>query len=367
MATINLDRKEFIKVINIGGAFAAKTRVMPILNCVKVKIANGYITVVSTDNENAISKKMPIQDGDLQITFCVDYKDISSYIKLITDDTITLEVVNDKEIEIKRKNGEITLPLSNINDFPKIKTEEYAVKITVDSAIINNWIVEGRGFLDNTDIRSTMGGIYFYNKDGEFGCCATDSRVLYTDNVNLDINTQFEFVLNRNALKAVCDACMDNDTIDIKIGDKNITFIGNNISVSARVIEGKYPNFKAVLPKDNNIEVKIDRPQLTNAINRLKIGASQEMIKMTVSGMNMEITSNDITKNKKVIENIMVEANGGAVIGFSADNILLAASAITTDNMVFNLKEPNHAAIIREDNEDSNKKILVMPMRLGEE
>ena len=124
---INLDKKEFVKALQIGGSFAGKSKVMPILDCVKIKVGLDKLTIVSTDNENAISKRLNGITSDEEGTFCVNMNDLMSYIKLINADTFEI-ITDDKTAEVKHVKGSFTLPIFSDEDFPTIKPDENSVE-----------------------------------------------------------------------------------------------------------------------------------------------------------------------------------------------------------------------------------------------
>lgn len=364
MTRIELNKKDFIKVLNIGGTFAGRSKLLPILDCVKIKVSNGYLTVVSSDNENAISKKMQISQSDFDLTFCVNFKDISSYVKLVKGDIITL-IVSENEVEVEHEKGNMTLPIMDATEFPSLKSDDDCKTVSISSAIVNNWIVDARNFAGEDQLRPIMSTIYFYCKDGELGCCSSDGHILFTDCVHEE-NEEFNFTLNKGSFKAVCDACQDVEEITIKIGSKNVMFVGDGVSVLARLQDGRFPNFKSVIPVDSPISVKVSKNELVDAINRVKVGANNAscLIKIVVDGMNMEVSSEDIDFNRKAMENIMVESNGSITIGFNANKLLTSLGVINTDNVILKFSDPSRPCVMNEDDKNSNKISLLMPMML---
>lgn len=365
MTTIELNKKEFIKALVVGGSFSGKSKLMPILDCVKIKVSNGNITIVSSDNENAISKKSDIISSDGNLSFCVNYKDISSYVKLINGEKVFLDV-EDSSIKIRHNNGSIDLPIYDSNDFPLLSAEKESVEITLDSYLLNNWIIDSKEFIGDDDLRPVMNSIYLYSKNGELGCCATDSNILFTDNVN-ESNIDFSFMINKNSFKSICDVCSSSEKIIIKIGEKSAMFIGENISVLATLQNGNYPNFKNILTQTSPIEVKISKKEFLDSINRVKLGADNSscLIKIVVSGMNMEVSAQDIDFNRKAVENIMVNANGEITIGFNANRLITSLNSINSENVIMKFTDKSRHCLINEDDEKSNKTVLIMPMILN--
>ena len=364
---IKLEKKEFVKALQVGGSFAGKSKIMPILDCVKIKVGLDKLTIVSTDSENAISKRMNGITSDEEGTFCVNMNDLLSYIKLINSDEIEINV-NGNTAEVKHTKGSFTFPVENDDEFPSIKPDENCVEVSINAALLNNWISDGKNFVASDELRPVMNGLYVYCKENELGCCASDGHALFTDNIEVEGIPDFNFVLNKNAFKPVCDAISNVEEVKLKVGGRNVMFVADGVSVIARAQEGKFPSFKSVIPTDNNIEVKVYRKEILNAITRSSVGASKAsmLTRMKVDGFNLEISSEDLDFNKKAKEYLTVEANGNIVIGFKASLLIQILNSISTDNVVITMKDPTRAAIFKEDNEESNKIYLLMPMMLSE-
>lgn len=367
MIKLELSKKDFLKALQTGGMFAGSCKTLPILDCVKIKVSGDKINIVSTDNENAISKRIAGVKSDEDGTFCVNMKDFSSYIKLIKAETFFITVENGIA-EIKHENGSFSLPVYGDDDFPTMKPDDDSVEFSMDAALLNNWIADGKNFVASDELRPVMNGLYIYCKENELGCCASDGHALFTDNVEVEGMPDFSFILNKNAFKTVCDAMQCVEEVKVKVGTRNVMFVADGVSVIARQIDGRYVNFKAVCPKDNSIEVKVDRKEMLNAIIRSSVGASKAsmLTRMKVDGFNLEISSEDLDFNKEAREYLTVEANGNLAIGFKASLLIQILNSISTDNVVITMKDPSRAAIFKEDNAESEKIYLLMPMMLSE-
>lgn len=365
---IRVNKSEFVKGLLVGGSFAGRTKFLPILDCVKIKVKNGSMVIVSSDNENAISKRIFGVESDGEVSFCAGYKSLLSYVKLIKSEFIDLVVDDEvKNLEVKHDKGSLSLPLSDASEFPSMQPDENAVYISMDSALLNNWIVDGQVFVGNDELRPVMGAIYFYCDKGELGVCSSDGHYMFTDFVSSELE-DFNFMLNKGAFKAVCDVCKDSDIVKVNIGTKNIKFSSDDYFVLVRTIESKYPNFKSVFPKNNPINAKLLKKDLVDAINRCKLGANQTtcLVKLNISSMNLEVSAQDLDFNIKSVENMLVEANGSIVIGFHAEKLLAVLGCIGTEYVNIELSESSRAGLFKEDDENSHKLLLLMPMLLND-
>ena len=363
---ITLDKKEFVKALQVGGSFAGKSKVMPILDCVKIKVGLDKLTIVSTDSENAISKKMEVLESDGNVTFCVNYKDFSSYVKLVSGDVVSL-VVNEKEIEVKHEKGNVTLPLTDAEEFPAFKQDDNFIDFAIDSYVLNNWIVDAANFISDDMLRPQLNGVYIYRRDMEVGCCGTDGHKLFYNHFKDESTDFFEFIINKNSLSSVCNICKSTSSVRMKIGFKNTTFIGENITLLMRNVEGRYPSHKSVIRNDNNISVVVCCNEMKEAIYRCNVsdGKNNSLVKLEIKDDELVLSSQDIDYGVKAIERLGVKSDGEITIGFKSDYLLDILNTINTEKCLIKLKDESKAGIFYEydDNEiSSNKLSLLMPV-----
>lgn len=359
---ITLDRKKFLKALQTGGSFAGKSKVMPILDCVKIKVGLDKLTIVSTDSENAISKRLNGITSDEEGTFCVNMNDLLSYIKLINSDEIEINV-NGNTAEVKHAKGSFTFPIESGDEFPSIKPDDNCVEVSINAALLNNWIADGKNFVASDELRPVMNGLYIYCKENELGCCASDGHALFTDNVKVENVPEFSFILNKNAFKTVCDAIQSVEEVKVKVGTRNIMFVAEGVSVIARQQEGRFPSFKSIISNDNNIIVRADKKQMIDSVLRCTVSENKasNLIKLSFIKNTLNIESEDVDYNKKSIEEIDCEINAEMkCIGFKSTLLIRILNAISTPNVVINMKDPTKAAILKEE-ENNNKIFLLMP------
>ena len=363
---IEVSKKEFVKALQLGGSFAGLSKVLPILECVKIKVATNGITIVSTDNNNAISKRLSGSFHEEEDAFCVNFKDLMSYVKLIPTDSFYIGKEGDV-LTISHDKGNITLPCTSANDFPVIKTDTAPIEAEISSHLLGQWISTGKTFVACDEFRPIMNGLYVFCKEGEIGCCATDGHVLYTDKVESQASAEFDFMLNRAAFRPVLDILDGTETINVRVGAGNVMFVGKDVSVIARKIEGKFPNFMSVIPQNNDINVRLNRKELIDAISRSSVGVSKEsmLARVNVTTSEVEISCEDIDFSKKTIERINADSNGNITIGFKLSNLTEILNSMPAEDVIISMKEPSTAALLVDRKESNNTIYLIMPMLLA--
>lgn len=366
---VEIEKKKFIEALNIGGTFAGNSKALPILDCVKIKVKNAGMNIISSDNENAISKKCEIVSSDFEGDFCVGYKPLMQYVKLVSGDLVEIVLSDDmKMVSIKHKKGSLDLPLMNADEFPLLSVGEVKTEVSIDSALVNNWILDAQRFVDDDMLHPQMEYVYLYRRDGELGCVGSDGHKMFYDHVT-DDGESFEYLISRKSVKSICSAAKTSDTVTFRIGESNVAVVGDGITVISRCINSRYPNHKSVIPKDNSIEVVVNRKDLIESVERCSVGASNLncLIKMIIDGMNMTLCGEDIDFSVSAKEELMVSSNGNISIGLKATYLLDILNIISTTDVAICMKDHTRAALFREYKDGhifSEKICLLMPMML---
>lgn len=368
---IKLNKKDFVKSLQIGGSFAGKSKVLPILECVKIKGKGNTGFIISTDNENAISKMFSFESYGMDFSFCVNYKDLLSYVKLIKDESFIIEYhpSESAQIVISHTKGSTELPVMDASLFPQMKKSGEEKEFTVDAALLNNWIIDGSKFVANDELRPQMNGIFFYFEKGKFGFCASDGTVLCTDSIDFGYNEeeQVHFILNKSAFSPLCASMSNSTEVKVKIGENITTFINNDIVLMSRCIECRYPNFRSVIPATNNIECKAEKDSLIDAISRCKLSSSNtSLLKCKLNTSSIKIESQDIDFSKKSSETVDCTSNGEITIGLNAEKLINSVSCVNSENVILKLSDPSRAILLLDDDTNNNRIILQMPMTLND-
>lgn len=367
---LEIEKNKFLESLSIGGVYAGSSKILPILDCVKIKVRDDSINIISTDNENAISKKCDIISTDFTGDFCVGYKSLMQYVKLISVDKIEIILSEKKDmLSIRHDKGSLDLPAYNPGEFPILKMDDYCVDIDIESCVIHNWLVDAKNFIVEDILRPQLNGVYIYRRNGEVGCCGTDGHKMYCNFIKNYNNEPFEFIINKKVISSICSICKNTETVKVKIGKINTSFSGKGVTVISRNIEAKFPNHKSVISSDNDIYVVLDCKEFKEAILRCIVGANQasSLVKMDIKGPYLTLSAEDVDFSVKSVDKMIVECNKDITIGFKADYLLVILGTITTDKCLLKLKDETKAGLFYEYTNGevySNKLSLLMPMSI---
>ena len=160
--------------------------------------------------------------------------------------------------------------------------------------------------------------------------------------------------------------------VGIKFNAKNASFTFDNIILICRLIEGRYPNYEAVIPKENPFELTMSRQDLINSIRRVAIFSSKStnQVKLSIHGSELQLTAEDPDYANSAAERLTCQYEGEDMdIAFNSKFISEMLSNLETDRIHLHMSAPNRAGILLPDQDNSDKDedllMLVMPVMLN--
>ncbi|RKZ16327.1 hypothetical protein DRQ50_06265, partial [bacterium] len=162
----------------------------------------------------------------------------------------------------------------------------------------------------------------------------------------------------------------DSPNVTIFLGDKQVSFRAGNTVLHARLLEGPFPDYNAVIPKDNDKDVTVDKAEFAQAIRRVSITADRitSQIKVGVENGRMELSARGAEGSVSEDE-LAVSYDGDALeIGFNYAYLQDVLKNLRSDSVVLSLKDSQSAALIRpvtEEGDDTGVLCLLMPLRLA--
>jgi len=208
------------------------------------------------------------------------------------------------------------------------------------------------GFTGTDDLRPVMTGVYLH--ENKF--VSTDAHVLskFTTSTHLD----GEYIIPKKAVNLIRSIIQDDVTI--VYDDKNMKLISGSVTLIARLIDGKFPNYEAVIPKENPNLFTFNRKDLLSTLKRLSVFANKQtnQVKFTF-GEHIVVESQDVDYNNRGRELFKGQYSGdNLVIGFNARYLASILSNFTEDTLTLQMSEPNRPAVI----ESNGLLNLVMPV-----
>lgn len=355
---IGIFKQDFLKPLDRLSKLVSNRPLLPILDCVKVDIY-GELAYLTAGNESTImSIKTSVPSGcGGEFSFCTDLKLFQEALRKMPDVGLSLELKDDSCIIINFNSGEISLPVFDKNEFPKLDKIE-GESVIIDEHLSKN-IEKAFRFAGNDDLRPVMNGVYFDTKMGRV--VATDGFSLYMCS-SLPIN---ESISAFNLTRDVYSAIKGLSNYSIASNNRLAYIKGNDFVISTKLLEGIYPNYMSVIP-DNPIEYIVDRDALLKAIDRSMIcSGDTSLVKLDLIETEIKITTTDVDRNRLFNESMPCNGNGFGEIGLKGSLATMCLGSLDTDMIMFTYADKSRAVTINpvsDDGLESKELVLLMPM-----
>lgn len=342
-----------------------KNVTLPVLSCVLLEAKDSVLTIKSTNLDLGIEVSIPvrvIKPGRVAVYGSV----LNNYLTNITNDkNILLEVVKDN-LKVSTKNSESIIKTLPVDDFPNIP------KITDGKSYTFNTPSLIKGFKSVmyssslSTIRPVLSSILVSSDENEIVFVATDSFRLAEKKINTKKHKDFNQILipfkNVSEIIRVLDDIKDE--VVVVLNDNQISFSYNDIYITSRIIDGSFPDYKQIIPKDVKTEVTILKQDLINSMKISNIFSdkfSQVVFSVIPKEKKLKIT----TKNLEVGENTnnldAIIKGDSLSISFNYKYIVDCFQSIDSDSITLYFSEVNKPMVIRGVN-DKSFMYLIMPM-----
>lgn len=253
---------------------------------------------------------------------------------------------------------------------------DYAVSdaqfsITVPAAPIVDAMTAAKGFVANDDLRPVMNGVYLDFTANGLHVVASDSKSLFRDTLaDVTPATPASVIVPSRMVASVKSlfATSADAQLAIAFNDKNVCFSQGSTILRGRLIEGKFPRYEAVIPKNNNAIADVDVSRLNAAVNRASISANSTTNQICLAfdgATTLTISAQDVdfsTSSKATIATTSQQNLRDFKIGVRANILCSCLSIFKASNVLLTFSDPARAIVIKA--ETSGRIALMMPMQL---
>ena len=362
------------KEIQTLGGIINSTNTLPILDNFLFEINNNKLTLSSSDLESTMTSEIEIESTSTD-KVAISAKLLTDILKTFSEQPLTFSKTDNNTIEISASNGKYSLAYLNGDEFPKqielLDAYETKVKASDLGNAINSTI-----FASGTDdLRPVMNGVFFQFNSDSLKFVATDAHKLVKfETTEYTANEVSEFIMPKKPLQILKGILQgENSELVIQHNESNAKFIFDKSSITCRLIDGKFPNYEAVIPKDNPNVLTIDRQLFLNSVRRVSIFSNKttNQIRIKIAGTLLNISAEDFDFSNKADENLECQYSGDDIqIGFNSKFLIEMLNNLESDMITLSMSHPNRAGIIRPLNEDGESKetitMLVMPVMLND-
>jgi DNA polymerase-3 subunit beta len=361
-----------LKQLQVLGGVINNSNTLPILDNFLFELKASQLTVSASDLETTMSSTLDVE-SDEDGSIALPARLLLDTLKTFPEQPLTFVVEDNNTVEISSNHGKYALAYADGNEFPKAVELDNPSTTTIAGDILATAISKTIFAAGNDDLRPVMSGVFFQFSTEGLTFVATDAHKLvkYTrEDVKAD--QVAEFIMPKkplNLLKGIL--ATSDDALTIEYNDSNAKFTFENSVLVCRLIDGKYPNYEAVIPKENPNKLTIDRTQFLNSVRRVSIFSNKttHQIRLKIAGAELNISAEDIDYSNKAEERLTCDYQGDDMqIGFNSRFLTEMLNNLNADVVQLEMSLPNRAGILTPiDGLDEGEQVtmLVMPVMLN--
>jgi DNA polymerase-3 subunit beta len=340
---------------------------LPILNNILIEAETGVITLSVSNLELGIQVTVPGKTEEPG-KFTVPAKTFHEFIQNCTDSTIEGKVSDNATLVLKTDHTNVKIRGLDASEFPNLPFTTDKPSLQVNAKALKDAIDRAVFATAIDDTRPVLAGVLFLGKNGEFITVATDSHRLAEKRMKLvHLDKEFSVIVPKFAALELSRIAGDEaGDISVIVGDNQIQFEMSNLKIVSQLIEGKYPDYEAIVPKEYRTRVTADTGDLSAGLKTVNLFARDagNTVKLSViPGKGMTIESKGDQRGEATNQVTAITEGDELTISFNVKYFLDALTAIQADNIFIEFNGTEKPAILRPANSKEYYSLL-MPLRV---
>lgn len=364
---ITAQREDLLKPLQIVSSVVERRQQSPILANALLSVVGDQLTLTGTDLEIEMVAKAHVscdENGDITLPA----RKLMDLCKTLPENASIEILIEEERAVIRSGRSRFTLALLPAAEFPNIEPVDDAVSFKMSQSQLKHLLDQTQFAMAQQDVRYYLNGLMFECAPSEVTCVATDGHRLAYCSVKTQtgINETRQIIIPRKGVIELSRLLENNDDpVEIQISQNHVRVLLSQVIFTSKLIDGKFPDYQQVIPKDPDKQLEVKRDALLQAFNRISVLSNEKF-----RGMRLQLETNLIRasvnnpEQEEAEEEIEVKYNSESFeIGFNIGYFMDALSVIKTDGVIVDLKDSNHSCLVKGVGDDSCK-YVIMPMRL---
>lgn len=367
---VTLEKSAFLKALNHVQSVVERRNTIPILSNVMVQASGSEIKLTATDLDLEIVESVAaevLQAGSATMPAHLLYDIVR---KLPDGAQLELNQAGDKgRVSILAARSRFALQALPAEDFPDLSSGEFSNNFALPAADLRFLIERTRFAISTEETRYYLNGIYFHDVAGKhLRAVATDGHRLAQSQLTLPEGAAGMpgiIVPRKTVLELVKLLEDDAGDVEVSISAQKIRFKAGKLVLTSKLIDGTFPDYERVIPRNNDKILEADTKQFSEAVDRVSTISFEKSraVKLALSAGKMSMVVNNPDSGSAEEEIHVTYDRDVMEIGFNSRYLLDVASQVKAETMRFEFNDAGSPTVVR-DPKDENSLFVLMPMRV---
>ncbi|UPQ87988.1 DNA polymerase III subunit beta [Vibrio sinaloensis] len=363
----SIERSHLLKPLQqVSGALGGRPT-LPILGNLLLKVEDNTLSMTATDLEVELISRVTLEGEYEAGTITVPSRKFLDICRGLPDDSVITFVLEGDRVQVRSGRSRFSLATLPANDFPNIEDWQSEVEISLSQGELRGLIEKTQFSMANQDVRYYLNGMLFEIDGSTLRSVATDGHRMAVSQTELgaDFAQKQIIVPRKGVLELVKLLDAPEQPVVLQVGSSNVRAEVNNYVFTSKLVDGRFPDYRRVMPQTTTKTLEAGCDQLRQAFSRAAILSNEKFrgVRVNLADTEMRITANN-PEQEEAEEVLDVTFEGEPIeIGFNVSYVLDVLNTLRCDQVRVSMSDANASALI-ENAEDDSAMYVVMPIRL---
>jgi DNA polymerase-3 subunit beta len=349
---------------------------LPILDNFLFDLKGKNLEITASDLESTLITGLKLENTEGEGSVAIPARILLDTLKEFPEQPLTFDInTGTLGVVINSENGRFNVVGQHGVDFPVLPAvkKDKSNKFTIGADVLLAGINRTLFATADDELRPVMGGIFIEAASDSISFVASDAHKLVRyRRSDAKADSAASFILPKKPASLLRNIlAREEGMVSVEFDDKNAFFTLAEYRVVCRLVEGNYPNYNSVIPKNNPRKVSVDRSELYNSLKRVSVFSNQasNLVKLQFTGNQMVISAQDIDFSISAYERVKCRYEGDEMeIGFKSVVLLEILGNLSSPEVHIELADPTRAGLFlpsESDNEAEDLLMLLMPMMIN--
>lgn len=365
-------QNDLLEALQIISGVVPTRSTTSVLENILFDLDNDILKITSTDLEVSMTTQVNTQKTDVSGAIALPARMITEMIRTLPNIPILFEMDENNRVKIKTDQGLYQIAGIKKENFPELPQLSDKRSITIENKLLHRMFSKTIFAVSSEELRPALMGVFMQIMTDELRMVATDGHRL-----SKIVDKSFRFddpsvrmIIPPKAVQIALKNISAEGQTKIIFQENGLCFNFNKTILSTRLVDGEYPDYERVIPRDNDKKMTVNRELLVASVKRVSLFSSvlTHQIRFSFSNGKLIIYSEDPDVGGEAKEELAVDySDEDMEIGYNAQYMLDILKHADTEEVSFLLKSPVHAAIITpmKQNDDESFLMLIMPIKLS--
>ena len=363
-----ISREALLKPLQLVAGVVERRQTLPVLSNVLLEVRGQQLSLTGTDLEVELIGRVMLDDRAVDGEITVPARKLMDICKSLPSDALIDIRLDEQKLLVKAGRSRFSLSTLPASDFPSVEESQGSLTFVVAQSKLRRLIERTSFAMAQQDVRYYLNGMLLEVSAGQLRAVSTDGHRLAMCALEAGVAAQdkHQVIVPRKGILELQRLLTEPDeAVSIVLGQHHIRATTGDFTFTSKLVDGKFPDYQRVLPRNGDKLVVGDRQALREAFSRTAILSNEKYrgIRLLLASGLLKIQANN-PEQEEAEEELQVDYFGGALeVGFNVSYLLDVLGVMTTDQVRITLADANSSALLQEAGNDDST-YVVMPMRL---